>query len=164
MIEYGGFERLPSLKLKYEDKLFINVYSFNFSKKDFFVYFKQLKNVAKSNVNEILIDLRYAYAITNDLSGLYTILSFVIKEKKTMFEKIIVKYGNQKYTYSNFGYLEPNNINFFGKNVYFIGESYDPIGALFFEKNVLYTRYKIFKLPWSGIKIYIPTAKYFLVK
>ncbi|MBT1248407.1 MULTISPECIES: hypothetical protein [unclassified Thermosipho (in: thermotogales)] len=165
VIELEKFIPLPAIKVVYgEDIAEIFIYSFDFSKGNFYKYIADLEHIAASSVKKVIFDLNYAYEITNDLSGLYTISSFIFEDEIFLFDIAIFKYGNKRYEYKNFGKITPNEVNFKDKQVYFLGSVSDPIGKVLVDRTVLYANFKIVELPWTKIKVFIPTAKYMKVK
>ncbi|WP_126993891.1 hypothetical protein [Thermosipho globiformans] len=169
-IPYEEFIRKDPVLVENKSNDFANItiFSFNFLGDKFSEIFEEFENIAKNNnIKHITLDFRYAYDIPIDLSSLYMIMSFLIDKKTILFEEAMFKFGSYKYTYKNFGELSPNNVTFKNKEVEIVENCFDPIGNLICniiknDKLEFYNNYKEIITPWTRLRIYIPSAKFFI--
>lgn len=169
-IPYEEFIRKEPVLIEKKSNDFadIKIFSFNFLGDKFSEIFEEFENIAKNDdIKHITLDFSYAYDIPIDLSSLYMIMSFLIDKKTTLFDEAMFKFGSYKYTYRNFGELVPNNVTFKNKEIEIVENCPDPIGSLICniiknEKLEFYNNYKEIITPWTRLRIYIPSAKFFI--
>ncbi|MBO8160037.1 MAG: hypothetical protein H0Z24_00250 [Thermosipho sp. (in: Bacteria)] len=154
----------------------LKINNFNVTGKYFFDMLELLESIAKDETEVLLIDMRGCEGLVRDLSGIYMLLSFITDKTFYLSDKIFYSYGKRLITYEKYGYVQPNQINFANKKLYFISDKSIAhplpmfvlsfvkkwkLGIIIGEKSTypanFYGALKELKTTWTNIKVLVPT-------